>query len=94
MNKQDESKPHIVLLRKWDDGVYYKCSDKRVETYGSTPKEAFEMWKIISDTTAWRIEYAPYHPAMKDQYHATRMQPFSLLKYAEISYSSNSVPLK
>lgn len=55
---------------------------------------ADEMWKIISDTTEWRIEYAPYHPAMKDQYHATRMQPFSLLKYVETSYSSNSVPLK
>lgn len=91
--KKEDSKPRIVLLRKWDDGVYYKCSDKELEAYGSTPKEAFEMWKIISGTTTWRIEYAPYHPAMKDQYHSTRIQPFSLLNYVETSYSNSSAPL-
>lgn len=68
MNKQDESKPHITLLRKWDDGVYYKCSDKKVETYGSTPEEAYEMWKQLSTMTGWRMEFDVYHPNLKNNW--------------------------
>lgn len=81
-----EDKPRIKCLRKWDDKVYYKCTDKRVEAYGSTPEEAYEMWKLVSAVKEWKAQQVQHYP--------TQIQPFSLLKWVETSYSDSSVPLK
>lgn len=97
MSRQDESKPRIVLLRKWDDGVYYKCSDKKLEAYGSTPEEAFEMWKIISGVKEWKAQGHLIHTSGEQVSMGTHrheeVRPFSLLKYVETPYSNSSVPL-
>lgn len=54
--KEQTSRPRIVLLRKWDGEVYYKCKDKKMEAYGSTPEEAYEMWKQISSVKEWKAQ--------------------------------------
>ena len=96
--KKEESKPRIVLLRKWDDGVYFKCSDKKLEAYGSTPEEAFEMWKIISGVKEWkaqgRLSQTSDEQLSMGTHRHEEVRPFSLLKYVGTSYSNSSVPLK
>ena len=55
--KKVDSKPTITIRRRLLDGeVCYKCEDKKLMAYGSTPKEAYEMWRQISSVREWKAQ--------------------------------------
>lgn len=56
-HNMNNSKPIITIHHRLLDGeVYYKCEDKNLMAYGSTPKEAYEMWRQISSVKEWKAQ--------------------------------------
>lgn len=102
MNKQCLHKPHISkLANSINLGFQYRCKGDGFEIFGSSPEDAYLVWKqVVDNYNKMKREWSLHQWNLRDEqldvgmHRHENIKPFSALRYIETSYSNSSVPLK